>query len=92
MAAEDAVAGWLFIAPSLVIFVLFIFGPILYVAWLSFRAWEVVTPEKTWIGLENYRTLFASRDFQESFRNTVCTHPDVHRLDPGRSGQPQNPR
>ncbi len=71
LAAEDAVAGWLFIAPSLLVFLAFVFGPILYVAWLSFREWEVVRPEKTWIGLQNYRTLFASDDFQQAFRNTV---------------------
>ncbi len=71
MAAEDAVAGWLFIAPSLIVFVAFIFGPILYVGWLSFREWEVVRPEKTWIGLQNYRTLLASDDFQHAFRNTA---------------------
>ena len=71
LAAEDAVAGWLFIAPSLLVFLAFVFGPILYVAWLSFREWEVVRPEKTWIGLQNYRTLVASDDFQQAFRNTV---------------------
>lgn len=71
MAAEDAVTGWLFIVPSLVIFIAFIFGPILYVAWLSFREWEVITPEKAWVGLDNYRTLFGNDDFQEALRNTV---------------------
>jgi len=71
MAAEDAVAGWVFLLPALVVFIAFIFGPILYVAWLSFREWQVVTPEKAWVGLANYRTLLADASFQEAFRNTV---------------------
>jgi multiple sugar transport system permease protein len=71
LAAEDNVAGWVFLFPALVIFVGFIFGPIFYVAWLSFREWQVITPEKPWVGLENYRAIFDNDDFYIAFRNTL---------------------
>ena len=60
IAAEDSLAGWVFVLPALVIFVGFIFGPILYSFWLSFHNWNVVTPEKPFVALDNYRNLVAT--------------------------------
>lgn len=71
VAAEDRIAGWLFILPALVILGIFIFAPIVYVFWLSFREWSVITPEKPFVGWDNYRTLFDSPDFDIALRNTV---------------------
>jgi multiple sugar transport system permease protein len=72
IAAEDRIAGWMFLLPALVIFAVFIIGPILYVFWLSFHQWSVITPEKPWVGLQNYRKLFSgNRDFEIALRNTV---------------------
>lgn len=71
LAAEDAVAGWLFVLPALVIFGTFIFWPLLYIFWLSFREWSVITPEKPWVGLDNYRNLVRNDDFQIALRNTL---------------------
>jgi len=71
LAAEDAVAGWLFVLPALVIFGTFIFWPILYIFWLSFREWSVITPEKPWVGFDNYRALARNGDFQIALRNTL---------------------
>jgi multiple sugar transport system permease protein len=74
LAAEDNLAGWIFILPALTIFVTFIFGPILYVFWISLHQWEVVTPEKPWVGLDNFVNVFTgtkSGDFYNALRNTV---------------------
>lgn len=71
MAAEDAIAGWLFVLPALVIFGTFIFWPIIQVFWLSFHQWSVITPEKPFVGLDNYQTLITSSDFQLALRNTL---------------------
>jgi multiple sugar transport system permease protein len=71
MAREDAIAGWLFVLPAIVIFGTFIFWPILQVLWLSFHEWSVITPEKPFVGIDNYRTLFANGDFHIALRNTL---------------------
>lgn len=71
MAREDAIAGWLFVLPAIVIFGTFIFWPILQVLWLSFHEWSVITPEKPFVGVDNYRTLFANGDFHIALRNTL---------------------
>lgn len=71
MAREDAIAGWLFVLPAIAIFGTFIFWPILQVFWLSFHEWSVITPEKPFVGLDNFRTLFNDGDFHIALRNTL---------------------
>jgi multiple sugar transport system permease protein len=71
IAAEDARAAFIFLLPALAIFAAFLYGPILYAFWLSLHDWNVVTPEKPFVGLENYRQLAANDDFQTALRNTL---------------------
>jgi multiple sugar transport system permease protein len=71
LAAEDRVAGWVFVLPAMLIYVLFIFGPVLYAVFISFFKWELVTPGRTWVGLDNYRALIHDEDFWRAFRNTL---------------------
>jgi multiple sugar transport system permease protein len=71
IAAEDAVAGWLFILPAVIFIGTFIVWPILQVFWLSFHEWSVITPEKPWVGLDNYTKIFGNNDFQIALRNTL---------------------
>lgn len=71
LAAEDALAGWLFVLPALIIFGIFIFWPILYIVWLSFHEWSVITPEKPFVGIDNYRQIIHNGDFQIALRNTL---------------------
>jgi len=70
-AREDMISGYLFIAPALIVLTLFVFWPIVQIIWLSFHEWSVITPEKPWVGLENYRNLTKTRDFPIALRNTV---------------------
>lgn len=71
LAREDAIAGWLFVLPALALFGTFIFWPILQVFWLSFHEWSVITPEKPFVGLDNFRNLFSDGDFHIALRNTL---------------------
>ncbi len=78
--AEDRKAGLIFILPAMAVFLVFIFGAILFVMYLSLHdykllqqggIWQVFTdPGNTWVGLGNYRELFQSADFWKAFRNT----------------------
>jgi multiple sugar transport system permease protein len=70
-AVEDAVAGWIFVAPALAVLSVFIFWPISQAFWLSFHEWSVITPAKPFIGLDNYRTFFDHPDFEIALRNTI---------------------
>ncbi|MGD6844859.1 carbohydrate ABC transporter permease [Bacillus infantis] len=58
------------IAPSIAIFGLFFIYPILYMIYLSFHDWNFVSPVKDFVGIGNFRALFAEREFIEVMRNT----------------------
>ncbi len=56
---REAIAGYLFISPWLIGFLIFFVGPIIASLILSFTRWNIVgTPE--WVGLENYQSILTS--------------------------------
>jgi multiple sugar transport system permease protein len=68
--AGDAIAGYVFLAPFLLVFGAFALWPILVALWLSFHSYDLfATP--AWVGLDNYRFLLAHHDFWISIRNTT---------------------
>lgn len=71
IAVEDARAGWVFLAPALIVLSVFVFWPIAQVFWVSFHEWSVIEPERPFRGLANYRELFQDPDFEIALRNTI---------------------
>ncbi len=61
-------APWLFLAPAIAIFSLYVMYPILQSVWLSFFEWDGLG-EKTWVGFDNYVELFDSDTFYTSLFN-----------------------
>ncbi|MBE1275534.1 carbohydrate ABC transporter permease [Enterovibrio baiacu] len=61
-------APWLFLAPAIAIFSLYVMYPILQSVWLSFFEWDGLG-EKTWVGFDNYVELFDSEAFYTSLFN-----------------------
>ena len=49
---------YLFLAPYLALFTLFILTPAVWGAWVSLHDWDFLLPGKPWVGLENYVDLF----------------------------------
>jgi multiple sugar transport system permease protein len=64
-------APWLFLAPAIIIFAVYVVIPIFQSFWLSLFDWDGITPEKTFIGLENYQELFEDDQFWTSLKNNV---------------------
>lgn len=63
--------AYLFIAPALVPFLIFVFLPLFASLYLSFTQYNVVHPPR-WVGLQNFTTLlFHDPRFWKAFRNTV---------------------
>jgi len=56
---REAVAGYLFISPWLIGFIVFFAGPILASFFLSFTRWNIVG-DPVWVGLDNFRTIFTN--------------------------------
>ncbi len=69
---EDRVAGYLFIAPAMVFFLIFTVYPVFYGAYLSFFKIRTVNiDERTWNGFDNFSTVLASEDFHIALWNTA---------------------
>lgn len=61
---------YLFLLPSLAIFMLYRIIPIGWNFVLSFQEWKVIAANE-WVGLEHYADMFTDPIFWQSFRNTL---------------------
>lgn len=78
---EEAIAGYIFVAPAFLIFLIFLVIPILFSLYISFTDWNGITPLSKpdayqFVGLDNYgQILFQNgivqSDFFKSLKNTV---------------------
>jgi len=59
-----------FILPGFILYTLFMILPLFTAVYYSFFEWSGLGP-KTWIGLENYRSLFTDRRLSSIFRNAL---------------------
>jgi multiple sugar transport system permease protein len=49
---------YLFMAPYLVLFLIFVVAPVVYGFWISLHNYDYLLPGKPWVGLQNYVDLF----------------------------------
>jgi len=70
MKRKEALSAWIFLLPSLVGFVIFVFGATIISLLISFLDWDMLTPAK-FVGLGNYLKLLKSDSFYLVLRNTV---------------------
>jgi multiple sugar transport system permease protein len=69
-ARSEAMAGYLFISPYLIITIVFTLGVLLFAIYISFTSFDLfTTPE--WRGLENYRDVLSSTQFQRGIYNVA---------------------
>jgi len=65
---SSKLSPWLFLAPAMVVFAIYVVYPIIDSILLSFYDWDGLG-EKTWVGLANYEELFDSEAFYTSLKN-----------------------
>ncbi|HEY3412701.1 MAG TPA: sugar ABC transporter permease [Armatimonadota bacterium] len=64
-------AGFLFIVPSLVHLIVFLVIPIFFALYLSFHKWDVLKPNKPFIGMANYERVAADPYFWNAMWNSA---------------------
>ncbi|MEG1426664.1 MAG: sugar ABC transporter permease, partial [Oscillospiraceae bacterium] len=67
---RDNIAAYLFLAPALIGFIMFIGGPILVSLGLVFIDYNLIQPP-TFIGLENLQKFFSDKNIGTVFGNTL---------------------
>ncbi len=66
----NKIRPYIMIAPAITVFCLFFIYPIGYMIYLSMHDWNFVSPEKTFVGGDNFKNLFSEREFIEVMQNT----------------------
>ena len=59
------------VAPAIILFIVFMIIPTIDVFRMSMYKWGGYTAEKTFVGFQNFKTLFKSEAFYQSFQNTI---------------------
>jgi multiple sugar transport system permease protein len=62
---------WLLLTPTVLLYGVYTVYPIIASYWYSFLEWNGFEAEKTWVGLQNYRDVFADDLFWNAFWITV---------------------
>lgn len=70
MRRKEAIVGYLFVAPSILGFVLFVLGPLIAVVWFSFTTFDVISPPR-FVGFANYIRLFTDARLGVVYFNTI---------------------
>jgi len=71
LSTREAINGYLFFAPGLIGFLVFMAFPILFSLYLSFTSYNIYSPPK-WIGFLNYKIMFTQDPlFWKSLGNTL---------------------
>lgn len=70
MFSKRSATPWLFIAPSLTIFVIFYFFPLVILACSSLSQWDMITTMR-FVGMQNYLAILADDLFRKSLLITI---------------------
>jgi raffinose/stachyose/melibiose transport system permease protein len=71
LSGESHFLGWLYILPGLVIYLIFVFYPILETIHTSFYQWDGFSKDRTYIGLKNYISLVSDPQFLKALGNNI---------------------
>ncbi|MFC5449378.1 carbohydrate ABC transporter permease [Paenibacillus aestuarii] len=67
---KENLTGYVLLTPAFVMLGLFVIIPIIYCFWLSFYSWDMLRPNPSFIGLDNYRRLFTDEEFYMTLKRT----------------------
>lgn len=67
---REILAGWLFVAPALVMYVVFVLQPLALTIQYSFLRWNGIGPA-TWVGLSNYQIILSDPDLRGTIFNAL---------------------
>jgi ABC-type sugar transport system permease subunit len=66
------VAPYAYVAPAVAVVAVFVVLPIGYSLYLSLLSWDFIRPAPVFVGLDNYRRLFAASDIHRALINTIA--------------------
>lgn len=67
---SQKIAPWLFLAPAMLFFLVYVIAPIFQSIWISFYEWDGIG-ERQWVGFANYVELMGDDRFYVSLKNNL---------------------
>lgn len=71
LSQRRSIWAYIFLLVPLAFFITVRFAPTLFAMSVSLFRWDILSPNKPWMGLKNYQALFADPVFWQSLTNTV---------------------
>ena len=71
LTTREALAAYLFLAPFIIFFGVFVIRAIFTAVNMSFYEWAILKPVHPYIGLNNYKELFSDYDWWIAVKNTI---------------------
>lgn len=68
---RNALKGYSFLLPGIVMFAMWLLIPIAFSLYLSFHEWSMVDPLKPFLGFENFVNVLKDKDIMRSLKNTA---------------------
>jgi multiple sugar transport system permease protein len=63
-------SAYLFLAPGVIIFTVFTVFALIFAFYLTFHDWNILQPQKPYVGLQNYKDMFHDEHYRRSIINT----------------------
>lgn len=67
----DNTVAYVFLLPVIILFAVFNAFPMLYSLWLSFMEWDGFSPQKKFVGMQNYLNILKNSEFYNSLYVTI---------------------
>jgi multiple sugar transport system permease protein len=64
-------SAYLFLLPTMILFGIFTVAAVIYAFYLSFHEWNILEPDKPYVGLDNYTRMLQDERFGGSIVNTL---------------------
>lgn len=68
---REGIAGYLFITPAMIYFLVFFLLPLCISVYAGFTNWNLLSPKRMVVGLRNYEKLFTDPKFWTALKNTL---------------------
>ena len=68
---RDRARPWLYLAPLIVVLLVWVYGPLVFTGVLSFMSWNLTAPHPSWLGTANYSRLAHEAKFHQAGLNTL---------------------
>ncbi len=63
-------SAYVFLAPGVLVFTVFTVFALIFAFYLTFHDWNIIQPQKPYVGLQNYRDMLHDEHFRRSIINT----------------------